>query len=156
MAERVEKSIEVNVPVHVAYNQWTQFEDFPEFMDGVKEIRQIDDKHLHWVTEIFGHREEFEAEIFEQVPDQHIAWRSTSGPYHAGRVSFQPVGEHTKVMLEMDYEPEGVVEKVGDRLGMLDRRVQSDLENFKKFIESRGQSTGAWRGRIEGGHVQGS
>lgn len=146
----VTKSIEVNVPVHVAYNQWTQFEEFPKFMDGVQAVRQIDDKHLHWRAEIGGKEEEWDAEITEQIPDRRIAWRSTSGTPNAGVVTFQSSApDRTQVTLQMDYEPQRLSEKVGDALGVMDRRVEDDLDRFKDFIESRGRPTGGWRGTIE-------
>ena len=147
----VEKSIEVNVPVRAAYNQWTQFESFPQFMEGVKEVRQQDDKHLHWKAEVGGKKEEWDAEITEQEPDQRIAWRSTTGAPNAGVVTFHPISDiRTKVMLQLEAEPQSMTEKVGDALGMLDRQVKTGLENFKEFIESRhGQPTGAWRGEIQ-------
>jgi uncharacterized membrane protein len=147
----IEKDITVNVPVRQAYDQWTQFEEFPQFMEGVEEVRQLDDKHLHWKAKIAGKVEEWDAEIFEQTPDQHIAWRSTDGAKNAGRVSFQPSApSQTNVHLEIDYEPEGVIETVGDAIGAVDARVTGDLERFKKFVESRGSATGKWRGEIHG------
>ncbi len=146
----VTKTIEVNVPVNVAYNQWTQFEEFPKFMEGVQEVRQIDDQHLHWLAEIGGKDEEWDAEITEQIPDQRIAWRSTAGTPNAGIVTFQSSAPNsTQVALQMDYEPQSLSEKVGDALGFMDRRVQGDLDRFKDFIESRGRETGGWRGTIE-------
>jgi uncharacterized membrane protein len=145
----IEESIEVQVPVRQAYNQWTQFEEFPQFMEGVEEIRQIDDTHLHWVTEVGGKRQEFDAEVEEQTPDQRIAWRSTSGTSHAGVVTFHKIDEGvTRVMVQMDVEPDGLVEKAGDALGVPKRRVRGDLERFKELIEERGQATGAWRGEV--------
>jgi uncharacterized membrane protein len=147
--ERIEKSIEVDVPLRTAYNQWTQFEEFPKFMEGVEEVRQIDDKHLFWRAKIAGKETEWDAEIYEQIPDSRIAWRSTSGAPNAGAVSFTSVGpERTRVNLIMDYQPLGVVEKVGDALGMVTSRVEGDLQRFKTFIEERGVSTGAWRGEV--------
>jgi uncharacterized membrane protein len=151
----VEKSIEVNVPVRTAYNQWTQFEDFPQFMDGVEEVRQISDTQLHWRASIAGKQEEWDAEIIEQTPDQQVAWRSTSGTENSGTVRFTPMGaEQTRVTVVMGYEPEGIVEKVGDAIGMVDQRVEGDLERFKRFIEGRGSETGAWRGEVHGGSTQ--
>jgi uncharacterized membrane protein len=145
----VEKSIDVNVPVRTAYNQWTQFEDFPRFMEGVQQVKQLDEKHLHWVAEIAGKREEWDAEITEQIPDERVAWTNTSGARNAGVVTFHYLEpSKTRVMLQLDYEPEGVVENVGTALGFVDRRVKGDLERFKEFIESRGHETGAWRGEI--------
>jgi uncharacterized membrane protein len=151
--ERIEKSIEVKCPVRQVYNQWTQFEEWPRFMSGVKEIRQLDDTHLHWHAEVWGKDKEFEAEIVEQVPDQRISWRSTSGDApNAGTVRFEPVApDTTRVRLTMEYEPQGVVEKAGDKLGVMSARVQNSVEDFKKFIEKRGQETGGWRGEVHGG-----
>ena len=145
----IEQSIELDVPVETAYNQWTQFEEFPKFMEGVEEIRQLDDTHLHWVTEVAGRRQEFDAEVTEQTPDQRIAWRSTSGTQHAGVVTFHKTDEsQTRIMLQMDIDPDGVVEKAGDALGFAKRRVKADLERFKELIEARGEPTGAWRGEV--------
>ena len=149
-----EKDIVVNVPVSIAYDQWTQFQTFPEFMEGVKEVVQLDEKRLRWRAEIGGKDAEWEAEITDQVPDRHIAWRSVTGAMNAGSVIFQPAGDgQTKVSLELTYEPRDVGEKVGDALGFLERRVSGDLERFKGFIESRGAATGAWRGVIHGERV---
>jgi uncharacterized membrane protein len=152
----IEESIEVDVPVRTAYNQWTQFEDFPAFMEGVKEVRQLDDKHLVWRAEIGGKDVEWTAEITQQEPDRRIAWRSTSGATNAGSVSFYSVGANrTKITLRLEYEPEGMQEKTGDALGVVRRRVAGDLERFSGFIEKRGRETGAWRGEIKGGQVRG-
>ena len=151
---KIEKDIIVDVPVSVAYNQWTQFESFPEFMEGVKEVVQLDEKRLRWSAEVKGKDEEWEAEITDQVPDRHIAWRSVTGAPNAGSVTFQPSGDgKTKVALELMYEPKDAAEKVGDALGFLERQVSADLERFKEFIESRGAPTGAWRGEVRGGQV---
>ena len=145
----VEKSIDVDVPVSTAYNQWTQFESFPQFMDGVERIDQISDTMTHWVTNIGGVTREFDAEITEQHPDERVAWTSVDGAKNAGVVTFHRLAaDKTRVMLQMDYEPEGVVENVGDKLGIVGRRAEGDLKNFKKFIESRGTETGAWRGDV--------
>ena len=150
----VEKSIEVHVPLQTAYDQWTQFEEFPKFMEGVKQVRQLDDKRLHWVADLYGIHEEWDAEITSQHPDQGVAWRSTSGAHNAGNVSFAAVDPNTtRVTLRIDYDPERFVEKVGDKLGLVSRRVEGDLKNFKDFIEARGKETGAWRGTIEGEQV---
>ncbi|QKT03990.1 SRPBCC family protein [Ectothiorhodospiraceae bacterium 2226] len=144
----VRDSIEVNVPVTTAYNQWTQFEDFPKFMGDVEEVRQVDDKHLHWRAKVAGKEVEWDAEIIEQVPDQRIAWRSIKGQKNGGIVTFEPMNDTTtRVHVEMEYEPEGMMENVGDAMGMTGRRVHSDLEEFKKMVEERG-ATGAWRGEI--------
>jgi uncharacterized membrane protein len=151
---KIEKDIVVDVPVNVAYNQWTQFESFPEFMEGVKEVVQLDEKRLRWCADIKGKDEEWEAEITDQVPDRHVAWRSVTGTPNAGSVRFQPDKEgQTKVSLELTYEPRDAAEKVGDALGFLERQVSADLERFKEFIESRGAPTGAWRGEVRGGQV---
>lgn len=147
--DTIEKSITVDVPVRTAYNQWTQFEEFPRFMEGVEEVRQLNDKKMHWRANIGGKTEEWDAEIVEQTPDQRVSWRSTGGAHNAGTVSFQPQGaSQTRVTLRLDYKPEGFVENVGDALGLVERRVEGDLERFKEFIESRGSETGAWRGEI--------
>ena len=149
MASVVE-SIDVKVPVSTAYNQWTQFEEFPRFMEGVKSVRQTDDTHLHWTAEVAGVDKEWDAEISEQHPDERVAWRSTSGAQNAGVVTFHRIDdETTRVTLQMDVDPEGIVENVGTALGVLDRRVKGDLERFKEYIESRGSETGAWRGEVE-------
>jgi len=146
----VEKSIEVNVPLRTTYNQWTQFEEFPRFMEGVKEVQQLDEKRLHWVAEIAGKRQEWEAEITEQRPDERIAWTSRGGDYNAGVVTFHRLSDdRTRVMLQFEYQPEGFVESAGSALGVPDRRIEGDLKRFKEFIESRGTETGAWRGEID-------
>ncbi|MDX6230449.1 MAG: hypothetical protein QOI76_3839 [Frankiales bacterium] len=145
----IEQSIDVSVPVTTAYNQWTQFEDFPRFMEGVEQIRQIDATHTHWVTKVAGKTEEFDAEITEQHPDERVAWKTTSGPQQAGVVTFHRLNDgQTRVMLQLDVQPEGIVEQVGDKLGLIKRRAKGDMERFKKFIESRGSETGAWRGDV--------
>ena len=146
---KIEESIEVAVPVRTAYNQWTQFEEFPQFMDGVEQIRQIDDTHVHWVAEIAGRKKEWDAEITEQTPDQRVAWKSTNGEVNAGVVTFHKLDEgKTQVMVQMDYETDGVVEAAGDALGIAERRVKGDLERFKELIESRGEESGAYRGEV--------
>ena len=151
----IEESIEVEVPVETAYNQWTQFEEFPRFMENVKAVRQLDDAHLHWVAEIRGREQEWDAEIVEQRPNERIAWRSTSGAPNGGVVTFHRLDDATsRVMLQMEYEPEGVTEKVGSAVGLDSRSVKGDLERFKEMIESRGTETGAWRGTIEHGSVE--
>jgi uncharacterized membrane protein len=151
----VEKSTVVDLPVNAVYNQWTQFEDFPRFMEGVHEVRQLDDKRLHWRAEVAGKDLEWDAEIVEQTPDRVIAWRSTSGRHHAGRVVFTPEdGTRTRIVLRMEYDPEGVTENLGDWLGLVSGRIEGDLERFKEFVESRGVETGAWRGEIHGGRVE--
>src|ERR671921_1713220 len=152
MTTKVEKSIQVDVPVSTAYNQWTQFEDFPHFMSGVKEVHQHDDQRLHWTAEIAGVRREWEAAVLEQVPDQKIAWAATEGATNAGAVRFEPVGAgSTLVFLSLEYQPEGVVEQVGDKLGIVERQVTSDLERFKALVEDQGYASGAWRGSLNEG-----
>jgi uncharacterized membrane protein len=149
----IEQSIDVDVPVTVAYNQWTQFEDFPKFMGGVKSVRQLDDRRLHWHAEVAGRDKEWDAEITEQHPDERIAWRSLGGAQNAGVVTFHRLGDtRARVMLQLEYEPEGVTESVGDALGVVSGRVKADLARFKEFIESRGRETGAWRGDIPAPH----
>jgi uncharacterized membrane protein len=153
----VEHTIEANVPVRVAYDQWTQFEDFPRFMEGVKRVVQKDDKTLEWTAEIAGKEKVWTAEIVEQTPDRRVAWRSTSGASNSGAVSFQSTGpSSTKVTLRLEAQPEDAVEKAGDALGYLDRQVNEDLDRFKEFVEERGVPTGAWRGEIHGGEVENS
>jgi uncharacterized membrane protein len=146
----IEKSIDVDVPVRTAYNQWTQFEEFPRFMEGVREVRQLDDKTLRWRAEIGGKEQEWSAEITEQIPDDRIAWRARVGTRNAGVVTFHRLGDsHTRLMLQLEYDPQGVVENVADALGVVSRRVEGDLRRFKEFIEARGRETGAWRGEID-------
>lgn len=153
--EHVEKSVEVNRPVSTVYNQWTQFEEFPSFMVGVKEVRQLDDTHLHWRAEIWGKEKEWDAEITEQDPDRRISWKSVSGARNAGTVRFEPVTpERTRVRLVMAYEPEDTMENVGDALGIFSSRVENTVEQFKKYIESRGMESGAWRGEVHDGRPQ--
>ena len=145
----VEKAIDVNVPVRTAYNQWTQFEEFPRFMDGVEEVRQLNDTKLHWKADVGGKKKEWDAKITEQIPDHRIAWRSEAGDENGGVVTFHKLDDNkTRIMLQMAYEPANFVESVGDKLGFMSRRVQGDLDRFKKFIEARGQETGAWRGTV--------
>jgi uncharacterized membrane protein len=135
--ESIEKTIEVDVPVNKVYHQWTQFEEFPEFMEGVEEVRQLDDRHLHWVAEMGGKKKEWDAEIYEQVPDQRIAWRSTTGTRYGGKVDFLPKDPNrTRVTLKMDYEPEGILEHAVDALDVVSRQVEGNLERFKAFIQS--------------------
>lgn len=146
----VEESIEVNVPVRTAYNQYTQFEDFPQFMDNVLEVRQLDDRHLHWRAKVAGEEKEWDAEITEQVPDKRIAWRSVGGPRNGGVVTFHKISDGvTRIMLQMDYETEGPMEKLGDAIGAMRMQARSSLQRFKDMLEKRGAETGAWRGKIE-------
>ena len=147
--ERIEKSIEVERPVRTVYNQWTQFEEFPRFMKGVKKVSQLDDQRLHWEAEIAGKDKEWYARITDQVPDHLIAWQSEGGEYNSGTVTFAPINSNrTRINLQLTYDPEGFVEKTGDALGVVSSRVENDLERFKDFIENRGQETGGWRGTI--------
>jgi uncharacterized membrane protein len=146
----VTKSIDINVPIRSAYDQWTQFEEFPRFMEGVKSVTQTDDLHLHWVAEIAGQTKEWDAEITEQHPDERVAWTSTSGARNAGVVTFHRIDDNTtRVTVQMDVDPDGPIETIGDWAGLLDRRVQGDLERFRDFIQGRGEATGAWRGNVE-------
>jgi uncharacterized membrane protein len=149
MASRIEQSIDVDVPVRTAYNQWTQFEEFPRFMEGVREVHQIDDRHLDFRADVGGKEVAWKAEISEQIPDARIAWHSITGPRNAGVVTFHRLSDDkSRVMLQMEYEPEGIVESVGDFIGVMSSRVSGDLERFKEFIEDRGRETGAWRGKV--------
>lgn len=145
----IEQSIDVHVPARVAYNQWTQFEEFPRFMEGVESVTQLDDKRLHWRTNIGGVKKEWDAEITEQIPDKRIAWRNIAGTSNAGVVTFHRIDDNTtRIMLQVEYDPEGIVENVGDAVGVTSARVRGDLKRFKEFIEARGRETGAWRGEI--------
>lgn len=151
---QIQESVDVAVPVNVAYNQWTQFEEFPEFMGGVQEVRQIDDTRLHWVAEIAGVHREWDAEITEQIPDTRVAWTNIDGVTNGGVVTFHRLApDRTRVMLQLDFEPEGVLETVGDRLGFVAGQTRADLERFREFITSRSSATGAWRGEVHGGDV---
>jgi uncharacterized membrane protein len=146
----VEQSVEIGVPVRTAYDQWTQFEEFPRFMEGVEEVTQLTDDRLHWKTKIAGVEREFDAEITEQHPDERVAWRTLSGPEQAGVVTFHKLDPSTtKVMLQMEFQPEGLAEQAADKLGIVKARIKGDLDRFKDFIESRGTESGAWRGDIK-------
>jgi uncharacterized membrane protein len=153
--ETIRESIEVDVPVRTAYNQWTQFEEFPQFMEGVESVKQIDDTHLQWVAEVSGKHREWQAEIVDQGPDQKIAWRAVDGNGPNGVVEFEPLGEDkTLVTVEMAYEPEGFTEQLGAKVGIDSRQVKGDLDRFKQLIEVRGVETGAWRGEVHAGASQ--
>ena len=144
------ESVDVAVPIRTAYNQWTQFEEFPRFMSGVKEVRQLDDTMTHWTVEIGGVRREFDARITEQLPDERVAWTSTTGTKQGGVVTFHRLdADHTRVTAQLEMEPEGVAEQVADKTGLVSHRVKGDLERFREFIEERGQETGAWRGEVD-------
>jgi uncharacterized membrane protein len=152
MTTKVERSVLLNVPVSTAYNQWTQFEDFPQFMEGVESVKQLSDDRLEWVAEIAGVRRQWQAKILEQVPDQKIAWAASEGATNAGAVTFEDVGGgQTRVNLSLEYEPEGLMENVGDKLNIVENRAEGDLARFKEFIESEPSETGAWRGSINVG-----
>ena len=148
MSEIIE-AVDVDVPVRTAYDQWTQFEEFPLFMEGVEKVEQLDDTHIAWTASIGGMTKRWIAEISEQRPDERIAWRAVEGARNAGVVTFHRLGdEQTRVTLQLDVEPDGTIETVGDALGFVARRAKGDMERFKKFIESRGSETGAWRGTV--------
>lgn len=152
---RFEHVITVDAPIREVYNQWTQFESFPSFMEGVQKVVQRDNRTLEWTASIAGQERNWTALITDQTPDTRVAWKSTSGAENAGAVLFEPAGANaTKVTLRIDVDPEGVVENVGDKIGAIDRRVKGDLDRFKTFMEDRGRATGAWRGEIHGGEVR--
>ncbi|MGE4428306.1 MAG: SRPBCC family protein [Solirubrobacteraceae bacterium] len=153
----IEQQIEITVPVSTAYDQWTQFEEFPSFMDGVREVRQLDSTHLHWKAQVAGQEREWDAEIVEQHPDRCVSWRSTSGKANHGEVTFEPLDrEHTRVTLHQDVDLEGVVEHVGNALGLIEAQARRDLARFKHLIESRGVASGGWRHDVPQDAVQGS
>ena len=146
----VKSDVDVNVPISVAYNQWTQFESFPQFLSGIDSIEQIDDTHLHWNVSIAGVKREFDAVVTEQIPDERIAWNSTEGEDHAGVVTFHRLADdQTRISMQLDWKPQGVVEKVGSLLQVDDIQIDHDLRKFKDLIESNGFETGAWRGTVD-------
>jgi uncharacterized membrane protein len=146
----IEESIQVHAPLRVVYDQWTQFEEFPKFMEGIEEVRQIDDTHLHWVAAFGGQHHEWDAEISEQRPDERIAWKNTGGKDNAGVVTFHFIDdERTQIMVQMDFVPEGIVEKLGNAFGVPDRRVKGDLARFKELIETSDHTTDGWRGEVK-------
>ncbi|MFC9358454.1 SRPBCC family protein [Rhodococcus sp. NPDC057014] len=146
----ITEAIDVDVPIRVVYDQWTQFESFPQFMEGVREIRQLDDTHVHWVIDVAGQVREFDATITEQHPDERVAWNSDSGPNHAGVITFHRLDDDkTRVTAQMDVDPDGFVENAADKLGVLGHRVKADMKKFKEFIEHRGHETGGWRGEVD-------
>ncbi|MEU1541087.1 MULTISPECIES: SRPBCC family protein [Streptomycetaceae] len=149
----ISESVDVGVPLHTAYNQWTQFEEFPNFMEGVEQVTQVDDRHNHWVMNVAGARREFDTEIVDQLPDERVAWRTVTGDVRQrGVVTFLELdASHTRVNLAMEVETSGLAEKAADALGVVDRRARGDLRRFKHFIEERGSETGAWRGRVAPG-----
>lgn len=149
MSEIIE-AVDVEVPVRTAYGQWTQFETFPQFMDGVKSVRQLDDTTLEWVAEVAGREKRWKAKITEQKPDERIAWTATEGAYNAGVVTFHHLDDgRSRVTLQLDVEPDGAIEAVGDVLGVVRNQVKDDMKRFKEFIEARGTETGAWRGEVD-------
>lgn len=154
---QVIETIDVNVPVRTAYNQWTQFESFPKFLDEVVSITQIDETHTHWVIKVAGQEREFDATITEQHPDERVAWTSTTGDVaHAGVVTFHKLSDtESRVTVQLDWTPEGLVEHLGAFVGAGSHAVKKDLKNFKEFIESAGAETGAWRGDVEDGDAKG-
>ncbi|MHC5557426.1 SRPBCC family protein [Kocuria sp.] len=157
MSTRVEKTVVVDVPVTTVYNQWTQFEEFPHFMGGVQSVRQLGDDRLEWVAELGGVRRQWQAQVLEQVPDRKVSWAATEGATNAGTVEFQAVGAaQTQVHLVLEYEPEGLVEKIGDKLNVVENQAEKDLERFKAFIEDAGYATGAWRGAVNPGAAVGA
>ena len=155
--EGLEESTEVSAPVREVYNQWTQFEDFPRFMEGVESVTQVGDAHLHWIAEVSGRRKEWDASITRQVPDEEIAWVGLGDPDNRGRVVFEDLtgieGPRTRITVMLDYETEGPVEKLGDAMGLVRLRVQGDLVRFKEFMEARGSDAGGWRGEIHAGEA---
>jgi len=145
----IEQSIEVSAPLSTVYNQWTQFEEFPKFMEGIERIEQTDETHMHWVANFGGKTHEWDATIVEQDPDQRVAWKSNDGKFNAGVATFHHIDENkTRIMVQMDWEPEGALEKIGGALNFDDRRVKGDLERFKEMIESTGRESGAYRGEV--------
>lgn len=149
MAKHIESSINVKVPVSTAYNQWTQFEEFPRFMSGVDSVAQLDDAHLHWRVSVGGVEREFDAEITEQIPEERVAWRSVDGTTHGGVVTFHKLSDDTtRVMVQIDWAAESLTEKAGAAVGVDDLQVKRDLGRFKEFIETRGTATGAWHGEV--------
>lgn len=145
----VEEATDVDQDITTVYDQWTQFESFPRFMEGVKKVTQLDDAHIHWVAEVGGRTKEWDAEITQQIPDDRISWSSTGGATNGGTVTFAPLGpDQTRVTLRMEYQPEDWLERAGEALGIVQRQVRQDLRNFKEFIEDRDEATGEWRGRV--------
>jgi uncharacterized membrane protein len=151
--QTTEETIDINVPVSAAYNQWTQFEEFPRFMPTVESVKQIDDSHLHWKANVAGKVKEWDAEIIQQIPDQLIEWRSTDGVRNGGIVTFNKVADNkTRVKLQMWYEPQTTDEKVGGMLGGVKLTTKGNLKRFKQMLERMGGETGAWRGEIAPQH----
>jgi uncharacterized membrane protein len=150
--ETIKESIDVNVPVGTAYGQWTQFEQFPNFMEGIESVMQIDETHLRWAANVGGARRNWQAEIVEEVPDEKIAWRATSGNGPNGIVTFEPLGpDSTLITVEMSYEPNGLMEQLGAKVGIDSRQVAADVKRFKQLVETIGAETGAWRREVHAG-----
>jgi uncharacterized membrane protein len=146
----ITEAVDVNVPISTAYNQWTQFETFPQFMEGVERIEQLDDTHTKWTVKVGGVTRQFNATITEQHPEERVAWKSDDGPNHAGVVTFHRLDDaKTRVTAQLDIDPEGFIENVADKTGLLDQRVKADMRRFKEFIERRGDETGGWRGDVD-------
>jgi uncharacterized membrane protein len=143
------ESVEVAVPVRTAYDQWTQFEEFPQFMAGVEEVQQVSEDMTHWRVKVGGKTREFDARITEQIPDERVAWTSVAGPRQAGVVTFHRLDAgHTRITAQLDIEPEGVAETMGEKAGVVSHRVKDDLKRFREYIEGRGTATGSWRGEV--------
>ena len=150
----IDKTIELDVPVRTAYDQWTQFEEFPRFMEGVTKVKQLDDKTLQWTAKVGGVERTWRAQIAEQEPDRRIAWRSTEGARNDGVVTFEPIGDgRSRINLQLDIEPSDPVEAVGDAIGVVKRQAEGDLQRFKEYIETRRAPSGAWRGEVHDGEV---
>jgi uncharacterized membrane protein len=151
----ISETIEVELPVSTVYNQWTQFEDFPQFMEGVEEVRQLDDTRLHWIAKVGGRRAEWDAKILEQHPDRQISWVSEDGRATRGTVTFEELAPaRTRVQLSMSYMTQGPRELIGSAAGLDERRVRGDLQRFKDMIEARNEETGAWRGEVVAGETR--
>jgi uncharacterized membrane protein len=149
MTSKLLESVDIEVPVTKAYDQWTQFEEFPRFMKHVKAVRQVSDRMLHWTVSLGGQQKEFDAEIVEQIPDHRIAWRSLGAVQHAGVVTFHRLSDtRSRVTLQIDYEPAGFVEKLGDLVGVPRIQIEGELERFAEFVQKKGEATGSWRGTI--------
>ena len=145
------ETVDVNVPVSVAYNQWTKCEEFPKFLSFVESITQVNDTLTEWKVKVGGVEREFEAQITEQHPDERVAWNSTGGQVdHGGVVTFHKLAENeTRVTVQLDWQATGLMEKAGAALGVDNYAIKKDLANFKKFIEAKGTDDGGWRGDVQ-------